>query len=326
MKLKHVTVAAVCIGFSMTACQKDKQHSSAPQDQVKATDDIQTWINGNREASRQSTTVNPGVETTVTLQSGAKMTIPANSIRAADGSILTQNVVVSINENYNCWNMLSNNMPTETAADDPLTAGKPVISGGSYDIRMLTVSGASVTIPDASNIQLIVPGSLTGGYDADMIMWEGAQSPDQERDMLWAISQFPLGNSGSNYLMPNKRPWWRINVDKPTQLKSTTGSLIPTVILPTAYSSVNAEVFLLVDGEAHQLGSLDVYDASNNSWTDNVGYLDEGQAAHLVIVGIVNGTLHATITPFAATVNQTITIPNVPATTTAALRAAVMAL
>lgn len=310
----------------MTACQKDKQHPSAPQAQVKASDDIQTWISSNREASRQSTTVNPGVETTVTLQSGSKMTIPANSIRAADGSILTQNVVVSINENYNRWNMLSNNMPTETAADDPSTGGKPVISGGSFDITMQTVSGASVTIPDASNIQLIVSGSLTGSYDADMILWEGAQSPDQSRDMLWIPSAFPLGNNGTDYYIPNKIPWWKINVDKPVQTKSSTGSLVPTVILPTAYNSVNAEIFLLVDGEAHLLGSLDVYDASNNSWTDNVGYLDDGQAAHLVVVGIVNGTLHAAITPFTATGNQTITIPNVPATTTAALRAAVMAL
>lgn len=338
MKLKQVTVAAACVGMTLVACQKTKPPVAA--NHLKGTDDIETFFETNRANGEESFSVDPTKDEHLYAADGTEILIDAGTIRTLTGGTLTEGVELKINTVYSRWPMLKYNMPTETASDDATvaaTGGKPLETGGSYGISIKTESGANVSIVDGG-ITILGPAGLTGGMNTSMSVWEAAQSTDQERDMGWTVSTLALGTVGSTTYsvpVPSNKPilpdfWddkWYVNTDWCFTGKSG-GSLIPKVTLPSGYTPTNTEIFIARKDHLYALTSLDVYTSASSGdyWTDNVGYFGEDETGYVIVVAIVDGDLHANITEFSATSNQTINITSIPLTSLTSLQSNVEAL
>lgn len=335
MKLNQVTVAVVCVGMTLAACQKTKQPVAA--NHLKGTDDIETFFETNRADGEESFSVDPAKDTHLYASDGTEILIDAGAIQTPTGGTLTEGVELKLNTIYTRSAMLKYNMPTETASDDAETAGLPLETGGSFGISIKTESGADVSIVEGG-ITIIAPAALTGGMNTSMSLWEAAQSADQERDMFWVSSAATLGFSGTTSYqlpLPSNKPilsdfWddkWYVNTDWCFTGKSV-GSLIPQVTLPSGYTPTNTEIFIARKDHPASLTSLDVYTLGDAGeyWTDNIGYLTADETAFVIVVAIVDGNLHANITEFYAAANQTINITSIPLTSLTSLQSDVDAL
>lgn len=313
MKGIHTTLVVVCIGMTITGCQKTKPS----ENYQKSGDDIQEFFDANRAAALNIFTVNPQTGGTFYFQNGSSLVVEPNAIQSATGAMLAENVSIRINNVITRWGMLAFNMPTETDQD-------LLISGGSADVKLATVSGAAVTIP-SGGVTMIIPGSLTGGLDTEMSYWDGIQGT-QTRDNMWIPGNIALQFDQSSYLVNIWGGGGKINIDKHPPTRAI--GVVPKVYLPGEFNETNTEIFVSVDGEVASLGSLDVVVAGSNGsyWTDNATFLPQGKTCNLIVVALINGTLRAEIQPFTATSNQSITITTISATTTNALRTAVNAL
>ncbi|WP_430403725.1 hypothetical protein [Fluviicola sp.] len=323
--LNYAATSALFVGLTMASCQKEKP--SPASEQLKNSDEnIETFFEENRATQTLTYSINPQMGGNITTPDGSQLIFEAGAIRNMNGGPISGNVIVRINDIYTRWEMLANNMPSETALSEPTTEGGPLSTGGSYTISIVTAGGNSVTIPNGG-VKLTTSGDNTGGFNPGMTLWNGVQSDDQARDKVWTASPTTLQTNDPEYSFPINNPVDMINIDIPEIPlgKSGANHLIPKVYLPANFNADNTEIFVSVDGKNFLLTSLDSYvsSTSGNYWTDNSGYFSEGENGNIIVVSKEGGVLKANITPFTATPNQSITISSIPTISLANLKTAV---
>lgn len=337
MKLTHVIGATLCIGMILVACQKEQflsgNEKTPAQEKAEGQSDqdvMAKFFDQNRKEDRQYFKIRADKGGEITAESGTKLIIEPNQLRNADGSEIAGYVTVSVLEVYDRDEKVLDNFTTD-AAFNPNQENQILTSAATFDVDMKTENGGDVITANNEGIEVNIPTENAGGPDNEMVVWKGEESADQPRDNAWEENGEPLEIVGDHYRLHLAAPWYPINLDK--RLMNWANAIHLRVGLPAGYTSANAEVFVVFDGFAYAIASMDVFDPLTNLWGEHLGLVDPGTPIHIVSVGVdpVTGGLVSNIKAVVTSVNNPNgddleIIPTMTPTTTAALTAAINAL
>jgi hypothetical protein len=297
MKLTHLAVGAVCLGFAIGACKKEQGAASQKSSyQLKGDpgngdgkDVMADFFEEVRSSNTRTYTIDPRKGGTITAEMGTQFVIEPHQLRNADGGEIQGVVYVEVLEVYGRGSMIQNNFPTEAAYEE----GQPnqvLTSAATFDLNMTTQDGGEVTTtPDDPGIEVLVPIENTGEPNENMTIWEGEQSDDQNRDNAWNEKEgAPVEIVGENYRFNMPAPFGRINLD--VRLDNLATAIQLRVKLPAGYDENNAEVFVVFDGFPNAAASMDVYDWANGEFGEHLGFVDPGDQGSIVTVARQPGT------------------------------------
>lgn len=251
----------------------------------------------------QTTTFKAEDGLTFESKHGAKLVLSPNCLMDEEGNPVTGNVDMTYIEIYDKGNMALTNKPV--VAFDPASGHPvPLITGGQYFIEM---KQGNKKLTSICLYSITIPGSLTGGVDEEMVLWNGII--DEETGNLVyeeaVEEQGGLKIEMANYSIFRDRFDWT-NIDKfwnftgpKTQIKVT---------VPEGYNGDNAALYVVFDDEPNALAQLDVYDKTEKYFTEHYGFLPVGKKVHLVFVSESNGAVAYVVKPVTIEANQTITI------------------
>ncbi|MFD2542601.1 hypothetical protein ACFSSB_09765 [Lacinutrix gracilariae] len=224
---------------------------------------------------------------------------------ADDGNInLTSNNGVSISINGNC--LTKNGNPVTGIVDleyielfqkgHMLTTNKPtmgimpggekalLISGGEF---FLEATQDGVTLETNCPLQLLVPASLTGTPDNNMILWTGFI--DENGDLAWDEMDNGPDGQGENGVFTEGSQYYAFfgafgwtNIDKfynDPRPKTTIKAAVPE-----GYDNTNSAIYLSYDGEDSGLAHLDSYDPIDELFSEHYGQIPIGLECHLIFV------------------------------------------
>ena len=176
-------------------------------------------------------------------------------------------------------------------------------SGGEFYIE---ASQGGVQLVSTGIIEFLVPASLTGGVDNDMVFWNGnINDPD---NLFW---QQPVGVPGPNtgvvgfnqlgYTVSFGNFGWT-NIDRFINDPRPKTTLLATV--PVGYTSGNSSVYMSVDGEGtNQLAKFDTYNPSTLQFSEHYGQIPIGLECHIIFATTENGMWRYAIKGVTTTAN-----------------------
>lgn len=173
-------------------------------------------------------------------------------------------------------------------------------------------------------ITIIVPTSLTGGSDPEMIMWNGII--DDDGDLTWEEEGFGCDGDCDErkgifvqdekyYALVQNFGWTNIDRFYNDPRPKTTLKVQP----PAGYNYQNSAVYLSYDGEATGLAQLDTFD--DGVFSEHYGQIPIGLDCHLLFITEDNGLWRYSIKSVTIAENQiyTFTIEETIAATEAEL-------
>ncbi|AUC83210.1 hypothetical protein [Lacinutrix sp. Bg11-31] len=238
---------------------------------------------------------------TLTSENGVQININTNCL-TLNGNAVTGTIDLEYVELFEKGSMLSTNKPT--MGEMPNGDKALLISGGEFFVEA-TQNG--VALGTNCNYQLVVPGSLTGGTDPAMTLWEGEIAEDDT--LTWdevddATGQGGVFAEGADYYSILDGFGWS-NIDRfysdprpKTQIK---------VQAPVGYNYENSAVYLSYDGEDSGLAQLDTYDGTLNLFSEHYGQIPIGLECHLIFVSVEDGDWKYAIKPVTIVDNDIIT-------------------
>ena len=217
---------------------------------------------------------------TLTSAKGVEININANCL-TLNGNPVTGMVDLEYLELFEKGNMLITNKPTMGAM--PSGDKALLISGGEFFIE--ATQGGQV-LETTCPVQLIIPSSLTGGADTDMIFWKGAIDADDnltwDRDNGGAQGQggevFVEG--GQYYAFLNEFGW--TNVDRFHNDPRPKTTIL--VGVPEGYDNTNCSVYLSYDGEDSGLANMDTYNSGTGLFSEHYGQIPIGLECHIIFI------------------------------------------
>ena len=241
-------------------------------------------------------------------ENGVKIAINANCL-SKNGDVVSGTVALEYVEIFKKGNMITTNKPTMGILPNGDKA--MLITGGEFFFEA-TQNGVPLEINCA--MEIIVPVSLTGGEDPEMIMWNGII--DADGDLAWDEEEqrdgkagvFPEG--GKYYAFVQKFGW--TNIDR--FYSDPRPKTIIKVQPPSGYNYQNSAVYLSYDGESSALAQLDTFD--EGLFSEHYGQIPIGLKGHLLFVTEDNGVWRYKIKPLTIAENQ-ITSFTIEETTTA---------
>lgn len=217
----------------------------------------------------------------LTTANGVKILINANCL-TKNGDAVSGMVDLEYVEIFEKGNMITTNKPTmgiKPNGDKAL-----LLTGGEFFFEA-TQDGTLLDIQCPINI--IVPTSLTGGNDPEMIMWNGII--DENGDLAWAEEEQRDGKGGvfiegeEYYAFVQNFGWTNIDRFYNDPRPKTTIKVQP----PTGYTYENSAVYLSYDGEDSGLAQLDTFD--EGLFSEHYGQIPLGLECHLIFVTEDNG-------------------------------------
>lgn len=215
---------------------------------------------------------------TLTTQNGSTITFDASCL-TKDGEAVTGPVTLEYAEIFKRGHMLAANKPTMGNMGDNNLA--LLLSGGEFH---LNAHQNGEPIETACGFQLTVPGSLTGGIDNAMTLWNGAITDDD--NLVWTENpqnneQNGVFTEGSNYHLLSQNFGWT-NIDRfyNDSRPKTTLYVDP----PLDYNPSNCAVYISYNGEPHALAFLDKFDRSTGLFSEHYGQIPVGLECHIIFV------------------------------------------
>lgn len=202
-------------------------------------------------------------------------------------------------------NMITTNKPTMGYLPNGDKA--LLLTGGEF---FFEATQDDVSLDIHCPITIVVPTSLTGGDDYEMIMWNGII--DEDGDLTWDEETFdrdcdgdcPDGESGlfieneKYYAFVNNFGWTNIDRFYNDPRPKTTLKVKP----PTGYNYKNSAVYLSYDGESTGLAQLDTFD--DGMFSEHYGQIPIGLECHLLFVTEDNGVWRYAIKPVTIAENE----------------------
>jgi hypothetical protein len=230
---------------------------------------------------------------------GTKVNFPPN-VFGLNGSPVTGNVSVQLIEIYDKADIILKNMSTlgerNNGDKEALkSAGEFFIDAtqGANNLEllgMIEVTSRNVAPADMDwNMQLFRAGNDLNDTDtwveadednngeADGVEFREAQGANG----VMATYNFNLGNFGWS----NLDRWYSFTGPK-TEI---------FVDVPAGYDEENCAVFLYYDGESTAIARMDVYNETNEMFTEHYGLIPIGLNVHIIVVTEIDGQVHYAI-------------------------------
>lgn len=254
---------------------------------------------------------------TLTSENGVQIGINGDCL-TLNGDEISGNVDIEFVEIFEKGNMLTTNKPTMGRLPNGDKA--MLLTGGEFFIEA-TKDGQ--LLDTNCLINLIVPSSLTGGTDNEMVLWTGTIEEDDT--LTWdevdnATGQGGVFAEGGQYYTLLEGFGWT-NVDRfyndprpKTQIQ---------VQAPVGYNYTNSAVYLSYDGEDTGLAALDTYDGTLNLFSEHYGQIPIGLECHVIFATEDNGIWRYAVKAVTIAENDIITF-NIDETTTGTDRKSVV--
>jgi len=233
-----------------------------------------------------------------TTDKGTNVEISPNCLRKPNGDPATGEVKLSFIEIYDQSDMVLANKPLMGRnADGKL---EPLVTAGQFFIE---VKQGSETLAPGCGYRVIIPASLTGGADNDMILWKG--SIDDDGNLAWdeieagreegvvevGKMETPDGQGGQDevydvyYSWVNTSQFGWINLDRFYHYQGE--KTVLNVHVPDGYNSTNTNVYIIVEDEPNMLTQL--YSYPKGSPFSSGGFVPVGKNVHVIFVSESNG-------------------------------------
>lgn len=220
--------------------------------------------------------------TSFTSQNGVDLNIPAGCL-TSNGQSLSGQLTLEYVELFERSDMLVTNKPTMGLT--PNGDKKALISGGSFFMNL--IQNGNTIEASCNNMQLIVPGDLTGGVDTDMTLWKGAT--DEDDDLAWETADDTTGTDGGGnerLFIEGPQYFAFINDFTPVNVDRFYFDPRPKTTLqvqtPLGYDQANSDVYLSYDGEENTLAKLDRYDEETGIFSEHYGQIPVGLEMHVI--------------------------------------------
>lgn len=234
-----------------------------------------------RNTFRQEIQFNAEEGLEFTSDSGTVLQIAPGCLSTEEGEPIAGDVTLEFTELYGRSEMLAADKPTIglTAAEEKVL----LVSGGIFHIN-ITQNGQQLT--NNCGVQLQVPGSLTGGADQEMTLWNGME--DENGDSSWEPSlQGELFVENDHYItfFSGDSGWTAIARIRDFP-ESKTGL---RVLVTEGYNAENASVYIAYSGEKHGLAQLSGFNVETNMFSDPLRQIPTDREIHLILISVENG-------------------------------------
>jgi len=236
-------------------------------------------------------------------ESGVEITIYGGCL-TVNGVPVTGEVMLEYVEIFNSGSMVVTGMPTMGMMPDGDLA--MLVSGGEFYVNA-THNGQPVDL--ACGFQLQIPGSLTGGTDGDMTLWNGLVAEDG--NVVWEEEDNDGPNQengvfvegGTYYAFVGNFGWTNVDRFYSDPRPKTTIK----VDVPDGFTNQNSAVYISYNEEGNALGTLDVYDPATGYFSEHYGQIPIGLECHVIFVSENNGEWIYAIKAVTITENGVIT-------------------
>lgn len=274
-QLKLIVLLALLVSINF-ACTKEEIEPPT-QEAFKALQDKAL------KKRTQIYTLNADADCTFTSEKGVNVRIDPASL-SINGESLTGEFQLEFVELYNAGDMLVTNKRTMGRMDNGDLA--IIITGGAFYINA-TQDGKQIDY--SVDIEMDVPGDLTGGVDTAMILWTGEVVGDgtltwypdkgQSRDRT-------IEHSRIMYFLKIDNFGWT-NIDKFAVYEGEKTTLL--VEVPEGYNPGNSSIYMKHNEEPNALASLDMFNEETNRFTEHYGQIPVGLKCHIIFVTVRNG-------------------------------------
>jgi len=243
--------------------------------------------------------------TTLTSEKGVTIIIDGSCL-TLNGSAVTGTVDLEYVELFDKGDMLTTNKPTMGMMPNGDKA--MLISGGEF---LVEVSQNGAALETNCDFQLIIPASLTGAEDNNMILWKGIIDGDD--NLAWEEVEDNGGANGNRgvfaeggayYTFAGEFGW--TNVDRfYNDPRPKTTILID---VPEGYDNENSAVYLSYDGEGPALAQMDTYDSVTGFFSEHYGQIPIGLECHVIFISEENDNFKYAIKGITIVENDVINI------------------
>jgi hypothetical protein len=314
MKLTQLTVAALFVGMTFVACEKDTKLPATTKKPVTATenekadDPISNLFRQTQAQNTQAFQFNASDGEVFHADGGTTITVQPGALTYPDGTPATGMVTGRLIEVLTPGAMMTMGFPTQNAWSQANPGGGgPIQTAGAVQLTITDQTGVQLTAAgNGVTIGLDVDPAV--GFDPNMRVWRGVPSIDQPRDNVWAenANEAPEGNEQEyrmNWMGRNRLNCDALNASCP-------GPTTPfRVDLPAPYVRSNTEIYVLAQlcnsgGNGQRaVFALDMYNPSPKYWYEHTAAgLTIGVNVYFVAVAVINGQMfykieNATIVP-----------------------------
>ena len=222
-------------------------------------------------------------------ENGVRITLDG-SCMTNNGDAVTGTIDVEFVELFDRGDMLATNKATNGIMPNGDKA--VLVSGGEFFINA-TQDGGQLDNP--CGIQLVVPTNLTGGPDAEMTLWTGVEDEDGNNDWREAGADgqgggelFMEGFGGEVAYFAFFQDFGWTNVDR--FYNDPRPKTLIKVDVPDGYDQENSAVYLSYDGEGTALARLDVYNVTEELFSEHYGQIPIGLECHVIFATEEDGS------------------------------------
>ena len=304
MKKNLFLALASTMLFSFTNCSDDNNNPDTPVYPPSTKADLQNLY---KKALTDIT-----IEKTFDAEAGLSFVSPKGVefsfqgyLYDKNGERVTGDVKLEYVEIFDRGNMVATNRPL--MGYDNLGNLRPLITGGEFYVR-ITKNGEE--LPSYSSYRLLVPASLTGGINEEMILWTGKINDDDA--FTWDMTK-PNGETSGIYpdternmydLLADQFGWTNIDI-----LSREDGEQTPLLVrVPEGYDNKNASVYVAYKGKPGMLAFLDEYSTTKKLFTEHYGWAPIGYNLYVIFVTEHNGKYLYSIKDVTVAKNTIITV------------------
>ncbi len=272
-KVIYILLSAILL----ISCNNDDDSSNS---NVPTASQFNDLINNSRTAKTQTQSFNlsTGDVINYTSPKGTKIRIEQNCLRK-NGNAVTGSVTLKFLEVYDTADMALTGVTTMGYnINNQLQILK---SGGAFEVA---VYQDQVLLDVVCNYTLDVPYNLTGGFDSEMLQWNGSLSQDNQVEWtLNADATIDRGLAASYMMILSDFGWFNIdrfyNDSRPLTAVS--------IKVPQIYHAENSNMYFTLDEVPNSLGNMSTFTGSTNSF--NINQLPIGATIHFIFITPHNG-------------------------------------
>ncbi len=298
--LKNTGLALFSLLILTTSCQKEDDVIETPilQPDGKA---LATRFSDNRSDLTQTFTIDATNGGAINSDKGTTVTFKPNSFQNSNGEPVSGDVNIEFIEIFDRATMLLTNRSTMGISADGQSM-EALKSGGEFYINA-TQNGQTLTLSQPALLQTLI--SNTGDTDTGMKIFDGIDQDCDEVEnelcekVVWHVNENDEqkvgvrdGETGTMYSLYIGDFGWT-NIDR--WYSDPRPKTMLYVDVPEGYDDTNCAVYLSYDGEPSALARFDIYDESQQMFTEHYGQIPIGMEVHFIFVTEIDGQMYYTI-------------------------------